>query len=333
LHEKLEIRKMSIFYIIAGFLLLVVGGDYLVKSSVGLSFKFNLSKLVIGMTVVSFATSAPELLVSLQAAIDNSADLALGNVIGSNIANIALVLGLTAMISIIGIDKSFYKINWPGMMFFSAILYIFMKTDLYISRLEGILLFTALVLFIVYMIWEARREHLDKEIITDLDDEIDGDLEKAGYPKILGWLAIGAVALYFGSEFLVTGSKDIALNLGISERTIGLSIVAIGTSVPELAASIIAALKGEKAISLGNLIGSNIFNIGSVIGLTAIISPLKVDPKMLESDIYWMIGVAFVLLPLSFIPKFHQISRYKGLLLFLSYIVFMYLLFLKMNGN
>ncbi len=322
---------MSIFYIIAGFLLLIVGGDYLVKASVGLSFKFNLSKLIIGMTVVSFATSAPELLVSLQAAVDGSADLALGNVIGSNIANIALVLGITAMISIIGVDKSFYKINWPGMMLFSFVLFYFMKNDLLLSRVEGAILFIGLILFIIYMIWEARREHLDTEIVSDLDDEIDGDLEKAGYPKILGWLAIGAVALYFGSEFLVTGAKDIALNLGISERTIGLSVVAIGTSVPELAASIIAALKGEKAISLGNLLGSNIFNIGSVLGLTAMITPLKVDPQMLQNDIYWMIGVAFILLPLSFIPKFHQISRYKGLLLFMSYLVFMYLLFLKMS--
>lgn len=329
--KKIEIR-MSIFYIIAGFLLLIVGGDFLVKASVGLSFKFKLSKLIIGMTVVSFATSAPELLVSLQAAIDGSAKLALGNVIGSNIANIALVLGLTAMIAIIKVDKSFYKINWPGMMVFSILLYVFIKTDLFISRMEGIILFLGLILFIIYMIWEARREHIDQEVVADLDDELDGDLEKAGYSKIFGWLLIGAVALYFGSEFLVSGAKDIALNLGISERAIGLSVVAIGTSVPELAASIIAALKGEKAISLGNLIGSNIFNIGSVIGLTAIIRPLKVDPKMLGNDIYWMIGVAFVLLPLSFIPKFHQISRYKGFLLFLSYILFMYLLFLKMNN-
>jgi cation:H+ antiporter len=318
-------ERMSVFYIILGFILLVVGGDFLVKSSVGLSFKFNLSKLIIGMTVVSFATSAPELIVSLKAALNGSTDMALSNVIGSNVANIALVLGLTAMVAVIYVDKSFYKLNWPAMMFFSALLFWFLKNDLFLSRNEGIILFISLIAFVYYMIWEARRNK--EEIVTDLDDEIDGDLENAGYKKIFLWLALGAVALYFGSEFLVKGAKEVARSLQISEGVIGLTVVAIGTSVPELAASIIAAIKGEKAISLGNLIGSNIFNIGSVLGLTAIIHPLKVNPKILESDIFWMIGIAFILLPLSFLPIKGKISRYKGLMLFVTYIIFIYMAF------
>ncbi|HIE44667.1 MAG TPA: calcium/sodium antiporter [Flavobacteriaceae bacterium] len=316
---------MSIFYIIAGFLLLVAGGDFLVKSSVGLSFKFNLSKLIIGMTVVSFATSAPELIVSLKAALNGSTDMALSNVIGSNVANIALVLGLTAMVSVIFVDKSFYRLNWPAMVFFSVLLFWFLKNDLFLSRAEGVILFVLLIIFIYYMIWDARKNKT--ETVTNLDDDIDDDLEKASYKKIFIWLVIGAAALYFGSEFLVKGAKEIARNLQISEGVIGLTVVAIGTSVPELAASLIAALKGEKAISLGNLIGSNIFNIGSVLGLTAIINPLKVNSKILESDIYWMLGVALILLPLSFLPKRHKLSRYKGLLLFVAYILFIYLAF------
>ena len=316
---------MSIFYVLVGFLLLVFGGDYLVKSSVGLSFKFNLSKLIIGMTVVSFATSAPELIVSLSAALNGSTDMALSNVIGSNIANIALVLGLTTIISAIHVDKSFFKLNWPVMLFFSLILFWFLKNDLLLSRIEGIILFTLLLVFIVYMIWEARKNK--EEIVTDLDDEIDGDLEKASYSKIFLWLILGAAALFFGSKYLVLGAKDIAQSLGISEGVIGLTVVAIGTSVPELAASIIAALKGEKAISLGNLIGSNIFNIGSVLGLTAIISPLKVNPIVLEKDIYWMLGIAFILLPLSLAPKKYKISKLKGSILFITYIIFIYLAF------
>lgn len=316
---------MSIFYIIAGFLLLVAGGDFLVKSSVGLSFKFNLSKLIIGMTVVSFATSAPELIVSLKAALNGSTDMALSNVIGSNVANIALVLGLTAMVSVIFVDKSFYRLNWPAMVFFSVLLFWFLKNDLFLSRAEGVILFVLLIIFIYYMIWDARKNKT--ETVTNLDDDIDDDLEKASYKKIFIWLVIGAAALYFGSEFLVKGAKEIARSLQISEGVIGLTVVAIGTSVPELAASLIAALKGEKAISLGNLIGSNIFNIGSVLGLTAIINPLKVNPKILESDIYWMLGVALILLPLSFLPKRHKLSRYKGLLLFVAYILFIYLAF------
>jgi len=316
---------MSIFYIIAGFLLLVAGGDFLVKSSVGLSFKFNLSKLIIGMTVVSFATSAPELIVSLKAALNGSTDMALSNVIGSNVANIALVLGLTAMVSVIFVDKSFYRLNWPAMVFFSVLLFWFLKNDLFLSRAEGVILFVLLIIFIYYMIWDARKNKT--ETVTNLDDDIDDDLEKASYKKIFIWLVIGAAALYFGSEFLVKGAKEIARSLQISEGVIGLTVVAIGTSVPELAASLIAALKGEKAISLGNLIGSNIFNIGSVLGLTAIINPLKVNSKILESDIYWMLGVALILLPLSFLPKRHKLSRYKGLLLFVAYILFIYLAF------
>ncbi len=321
---------MSVFYILVGFLLLVFGGDFLVKSSVGLSFKFNLSKLIIGMTVVSFATSAPELIVSLKAALSGSADMALSNVIGSNIANIALVLGLTAMVAVIYVDKSFYRLNWPAMLFFSLLLFWFLKNDLFLSRIEGIILFTLLIAFVYYMIWEAKKHKV--EAVTDLDDEIDGDLEQAGYGKIFLWLAFGAAALYFGSEFLVKGAKEVAQSLGISEGVIGLTVVAIGTSVPELAASIIAAIKGEKAISLGNLIGSNIFNIGSVLGLTAIIKPLKVNPIILQRDIYWMLGIAFVLLPLSLIPKKYKISRYKGMLLFIAYIVFIYMAFKTTQG-
>jgi len=314
---------MSIFYILIGFVLLVLGGGYLVKSSVGLSFKFNLSKMIIGMTVVSFATSAPELIVSLSAALNGSTDMALSNVIGSNVANIALVLGVTSLISAISVDKSFFKMNWPVMMFFSFILFWFLKNDLLLSSVEGIVLFALLIIFIVYMIWDAKN---NKEVIS-VDDEVDDELAKAGYGKIFVWLGLGAVALYFGSDFLVKGAKDIASSLGVSEGVIGLTVVAIGTSVPELAASIIAALKGEKAISLGNLIGSNIFNIGSVLGLTAIISPLKVNPLVLQNDIYWMLGVAFILLPISFIPKKYQIGKLKGSMLFIGYAVFIYLAF------
>jgi len=313
---------MSVFYIIVGFILLVIGGEFLVRSSVGLSFKLNLSKLIIGMTVVSFATSAPELLVSLQAALDGSPDLALGNVIGSNIANIALVLGITAIISPLMVDKNFYKMNWPVMMVFSIILYYFLRNDFVLNRIEGTILFVALISFVYIMIAKAKKDK------TEEVEGIDDALMETSYIKIFIWLLIGAAALYFGSEFLVSGSKEIATKLGVSERVIGLSIVAIGTSVPELAASVIAALKGEKAISLGNLIGSNIFNIASVLGLTAILKPIQViDKGILTKDIFWMLGIAAILIPLVFLPKKFEISRLKGLVLLLGYIIFIYLSF------
>ncbi len=313
---------MSILLIILGFLLLVLGGEFLVRSSVGLSFKLNLSKLVIGMTVVSFATSAPELLVSLQAALNGSEDLALGNVIGSNIANIALVLGITAIITPLVVGTDFYKMNWPAMMIFSIVLYFFLKNDLVLSRLEGIILFVGLIAFIILMIVKAK---IDKTIKVE---EVDEALMETSYAKIFIWLVIGAVALYFGADFLVDGSKEIALNLGISERVIGLSVVAVGTSIPELAASIIAAKRGEKAISLGNLIGSNIFNIGSVLGLTAMIKPIQViDKGIITKDIFWMIAIAAILIPLVLLPKKYKISRLKGILLLSVYIIFLYIEF------
>lgn len=307
--------------IIVGFMLLVIGGEFLVRSSVALSFKLKLSKLVIGMTVVSFATSAPELLVSLNAALDGSPDLALGNVVGSNIANIALVLGLTAIISPIVVDKNFYKMNWPAMMIISLLFYYFLINDNVISQFEGIYLLGFLVIFVYIMISKARK---DKVVAVD---DVDDTLQDVSYFKIFFWLLIGGSALYFGSSWLVDGAKEIALNLGVSEGVIGATVIAVGTSIPELSASIIAALKGEKAISLGNLIGSNIFNIGSVIGLTAIITPIKAVELDMMTNVYWMLGIIALLIPLVFTPKKFEISRMKGLLLLAIYIAFIYMVF------
>ena len=312
---------MSIFYVITGLLLLVLGGELLVKSAIGLSLKFNISKMVIGMTVVSFATSVPELLVSLQAALDGSPAIAINNVIGSNIANIGLVLGITAMMGPIVVRKDFYKLNWPVMMFFSIVLYYFLWNDTLLSQREGFLLLGGLLVFLVVLIRKARQEEISLE-------EIDATLAEIGFPKIITWLLIGGVALYFGSEFLVDGAKYIAKNLGVSEGVISITMIAIGTSVPELAASIIAAMKGEKAISLGNLIGSNIFNIGSVLGITALIKEIPVtEPQILARDIFWMLGFAASLIPLVFIPKRFVLSRFKGIVLFLGYGLFIYLVF------
>ncbi|MBD0832110.1 calcium/sodium antiporter [Aestuariibaculum sediminum] len=311
---------MSIVLVLLGFALLVVGGEFLVRSSVALSFKFNISKMVIGMTVVSFATSAPELLVSLQAALSGSSAIAINNVVGSNIANIGLVLGCTALVGTIAVDKSFYKLNWPVMMVFSLALYYFLSHDGKLSAIEGVALFVSLLLFLIVLIKYAKKD-------TDVE-EVDEALAIVSNFKVTIWLLIGAVALYFGSEWLVEGAKDVAQSLGVSEAVIGVSLIAIGTSVPELAASIIAAAKQEKAISLGNLIGSNIFNIGSVLGLTAIVKPIEVtEPLILSRDIFWMLGFATVLLPLVFLPKRFEINKMKGLLLVMAYGVFMFLLF------
>ena len=312
---------MSIFYVIIGLILLVVGGEFLVRSSIGLSFKLSISKMVIGMTVVSFATSAPELLVSIQAALDGSPAIALNNVIGSNIANLGLVLGITAIIGPIAVNKDFYKLNWPVLMLFSLVLYYFLWNDAVLTFIEGIILLVGLAVFLFVLIRNARKEEVSVE-------EVDDALASVGYFKIFMWLLIGGIALYFGSVFLVDGAKEIAMNLGVSEGVISITMIAIGTSVPELAASIIAAMKGEKAISLGNLIGSNIFNIASVLGITVLIKEIPVtEPQILSRDIFWMLGFAAVLIPLVFIPKKFILSRFKGIFLFLGYVLFIYIVF------
>ena len=314
---------LSIVYVLIGFVLLVVGGEYLVRSSVALSFRLNLSKMVIGLTVVSFATSAPELLVSLQAALDGLSDISLGNVVGSNIANIGLVLGITAMIGPLFIDRDFYKFNWPIMMLLSVVLYLFLINDFILSRTEGIALFLALILYMIFLI---RRSRKFADAVTE---EVDDALQMTSSFKIAIWLLIGAAALYFGSELLVSGAENIAIQFGVSEGVIAVTLIAVGTSVPELAASVIAALKQEKAISLGNLIGSNIFNIASVLGLTSIIQPIVVkDEALMSVNIFWMLGFALVLLPLAFIPKTMVIGKIKGFVIFAAYAIFVAMVFI-----
>lgn len=313
---------MSLLWVTLGFILLVVGGEFLVRSSVALSFKFNVSKMVIGMTVVSFATSAPELLVSLKAALIGSPAMAINNVVGSNIANIGLVLGITALVGAITVDKSFYKLNWPVMMIFSLVLYVFLKNDNTLTAFEGMLLFLGLILFLFLLIRKAKKD-------VNVED-IDESLAIVSNFKIIIWLLIGAAALKFGSDWLVEGARDIAISIGVSDAVIGVSLVAIGTSVPELAASVIAAAKQEKALSLGNLIGSNIFNIASVLGLTAMIKPIVIpanEPQILSNDIFWMLGFAAILLPMIFMKKRLQISRIKGFFLVFAYGIFMFLVF------
>ncbi|PTX59477.1 cation:H+ antiporter [Kordia periserrulae] len=313
----------NILYVLGGLVLLVLGGEFLVRASVGLSFKLNISKMVIGLTVVSFATSAPELLVSVNAAINNSPAIAINNVIGSNIANIGLVLGITAIIGPLAVNNTFYKLTWPSLMFFSLLIYLFLWTDMTLARWEGILLILGLIVFLIILIRSARKNKDEIDI-----EDVDAIAGTISYAKIFLWLVLGGAALYFGSEFLVDGAKEIARSLDVSEGVISITMIAIGTSVPELAASVIAAAKKEKAISLGNLIGSNIFNIASVLGLTSIITEIPViEPQILSRDIFWMLGFAFILYPFAYVPKKFGIDRYEGILLFLAYAFFIYTVF------
>ena len=306
---------------LVGFVLLVVGGDFLVRASVALSLKFNISKMVIGLTVVSFATSLPELLVSLNAALNGSPSIAINNVVGSNVANIGLVLGITALIGAIYVNKTFYKFNWPVLMLFSLALYYFLSNDNQLAALEGAVLFVALILFVIIVLKTSK--------LTEKDDSIDV-LSLVSTFKITVWLLIGGISLYFGSDWLVKGAVVIAKEIGVSEAVISVSIIAVGTSIPELAASVMAVVRNEKYISLGNLIGSNIFNIGSVLGLTAMVKPIVFDdPLIVSRDLIWMLIFAAILLPFSLILKRNEIRKTEGFALVFVYGVFIYTVFVS----
>ena len=312
---------MDVVLMLLGFVLLVVGGDFLVRASVALSLKLNISKMVIGLTVVSFATSLPELLVSLNAALNGSPSIAINTVVGSNIANIGLVLGITALIGTIYVDKTFYRFHWPALMLFSILFYYFLSNDNQLTAIEGAILFTGLIVFVILV--------LKKSSDADPDVSIDALTVVSNF-KIVIWLLIGGVALYFGSDWLVKGAVVIAKELGVSEAVISISILAVGTSVPELAASVMAVVRNEKAISLGNLIGSNIFNIGSVLGLTAMIKPLVVEDSLIISrDLIWMLVFAAVLLPFALLLKRHELKKTEGFAMVFMYGIFIYLVFIS----
>ena len=307
---------MNFLLIFGGFILLILGGNWLLKSAVSISLRLQIPKIVIGMTVVSFATSAPELIVSIKSALEGYPDLAIGNVIGSNIANLGLVLGITLLIAKIDVQKSFYTTDWPVMMIASFLLFFFLYNDHVISSTEGIILFSFLAVFLIYLL------RFQKQAVVD---EMPEDDEALSNYKTALFLIIGGVGLWGGSELLINGATHLAKDFGVSERIIGITVVSVGTSIPELAASIIAVIKKEKAISIGNLIGSNVFNILAVLGITSMITPINIkDPALYTNDIYWMLGISFSLFLFVFMPKKMRLERKSGVILLIAYAIFLY---------
>ena len=281
----------------------------LVKSSAALASKLNVSPFLIGITVVSFGTSAPELLVSLNAALQGSTGIAMGNVIGSNIANIALVLGLTILIRPINLESKRYLFSWLIMLVSSVMFYGF-SMDGVIDPIDGLFFIAGLILFISLSI-RYRHSSIDEEEIE----------ERINTRLIPLYFILGAVGLYFGSEFLVANSVLIAKYFGLSEFVIGITIVALGTSLPELVTSVIAILKGQSSISIGNLIGSNIFNVFAVLGITSLVRPLDADTNLLVSDLPIMLGVTLLLGLFLFISR--KLRRIEGVLLISIYLIYL----------
>ena len=292
--------------------------EILLKAAVSISLRFGIPKLLIGMTVVSLATSAPELIVSIKSAIKGSPDLAISNVLGSNIANLGLVLGITILFSPINISKSVYKKEWPIMMF-SAIYFLIVILDGIISKIEGGILVCFLVITISALI--KLRDKSEVELENSSEDS---------FLKSLIVLFFGGLFLYYGSEWFIDGAIMLADSFGISERIIGITVVSVGTSIPELVTSLVAVLNKEKSISLGNLLGSNIFNVFAVLGITSLVTPLSVlDKSIINYDIYVMLFFAAMILPLIFFPKKLVLGRKEGVIILLFYTVYIYQLFLN----
>tara|TARA_B100000780_G_scaffold172096_1_gene120489 strand:- start:5342 stop:6283 length:942 start_codon:yes stop_codon:yes gene_type:complete len=305
----------SIYLLSAGLIVLVLGANLLLKSAVSISLKFNVPRLLIGLTVVSLATSAPELIISIKSALIGSSDLAISNVVGSNIANLGLVLGLTILFSPINISKDIYKYDWPIMMF-SAVYFFIIISDKIISNLEGVILIVLLIITISFLI---KKQHSSEE---DVDLEVN---PVESMSQSILFLIVGGIFLYLGSDWFILGAIDLANSFGVSERIIGITVVSIGTSIPELATSMVAIVKKEKGISIGNLLGSNIFNVFAVLGITSIISPLIVnDLNIINFDIYVMLFFSAIIFPLIFFPKKFVLGRVEGFVILSAYVGYIY---------
>lgn len=303
---------MTVLFFIAGLGLLVLGAEWLVRGASRLAAKVGISPLVIGLTVVAFGTSSPEMAVSVQSSFAGQADIAVGNVVGSNIFNVLFILGISAIITPLIVQQQLIRLDVPIMIGLSMLVYV-MSLDGLIGRLEGIVLFIGIIAYTVFLIVESRKEN--KAVADEYTQEYADKKETGWKPWVIniGLVVLGLVLLVQGSNWLVDSSIQIARAFGLSELIIGLTIVAAGTSMPEVATSITAAIKGERDIAVGNVVGSNIFNILAVLGLTATVSPgggIPVSAAAEAFDIPVMLAVAFMCLPVFFTGN--TIDRWEG---------------------
>ena len=323
----------EILLILPGLVLLIAGGEWLVRGASRLAAALGVSPIVIGLSVVAFGTSAPELAVSVLSAFKGQPDIAVGNVVGSNIVNILLILGLSAVVAPLAIHFRLIKFEVPFMIFVS-LLFLGLCYDGKLSRLDGVVL---VVIFVGYLYWMGRTAREEPEMQEELKEELQEyeQFVRIAKPSVgafamMGLLIVGGLAgLVVGSEWLIRGAVSLARALGVSELVIGLTIVAAGTSLPELATSVIASLRGERDISVGNVVGSNIFNILSVLGISTVVSPqgLSVAPAVLHFDGWVMLAVAIACLPVFF--NGFEINRWEGALFVGYYIAYVTYLVLK----
>jgi cation:H+ antiporter len=304
-------------YLLVGLAVLILSGNWLVTGSVQIARHFKISTLVVGLTIVAFGTSAPEMFISVGAALKGVHDIALGNVIGSNIANIGCILAIVVIISPIKIRNKSIGIDYLVMFLMIVLLFIFGFNGR-ISLFEGIILVLLLLTYIIWSVVKSRKSVDSKKI------------EPAAIKPIFAALMILAsvAGLYFSSEWFVEGARRIAVQWGVSDRVIAVSIVAVGTSMPELISSLIAAIRKETDLSIGNIIGSNIFNIAGVLGVTAVVRPIIIgNHSLFISDMIWLFGISIVLLLVMLPLSRGKINRWEGCLMLLIYAVYMFILF------
>ena len=299
----------QVFFLVLGFVLLVKGADWFVEGAASIADKFGIPQIVIGLTIVAMGTSAPEAAVSLSAAFKGSAEITIGNIVGSNILNIFIILGLTAVIRTVFVQRTtiFYEI--PMMIGITVILAFMGLQNHVVGRIEGVILMVCMGIYMMYLLRLAKRGTIENE-------ELEKYAEKQPMGKLLVLVVIGMAAIVWGSDIAVEAATAIARIFGMSERFIGLTIVALGTSLPELVTSVTAAMKGNSDIAVGNIVGSNLFNIMFVVGLTAIITPVVYDPAF-KVDSFVAVGAA-VLLWLCVFRK-QTLNRLHGIIMLACY--------------
>ncbi len=316
---------LSIFLIIIGFALLVKGADFLVEGSSSIAKKFHIPEIIIGLTIVSIGTSMPELFVSLTSALEGHSDMSMGNVIGSNIANLLLILGLSTVIRPIKFQKETRLIEMPMCLILTIIFMIFCNTGEGISKIEAIILLILFILFIVYTIIMGKKgEQFDKEgTIIELQTEDN----KISVLKSIIFIILGIIGLKVGGDLTVDNALIVARHFNISEKIISLTILAIGTSLPELVTSVTAAIKGNSDIAIGNIIGSNIFNMLLIIGVSAFINPILYNTSYNLEMVILILGILLLSL-FPIIPPKNQMNRLNGLIYLIMYVVYMVILFI-----
>ncbi|MEP2776041.1 MAG: calcium/sodium antiporter [Luteolibacter sp.] len=320
---------LAIIFLIIGLVLLVFAADYLVKGAASIAAAVGVSPLVVGLTVVAFGTSAPELAVSVAAAFKGQADIAVGNVVGSNIFNILVVVGVSALIIPLVVHRQLIRLDLPVMIFLSGLLYV-VSMDGLISRFDGIILFALAIAYVGLLVWESK--HGGKAPgMDELEELIEGGDPK--WAKNIFLIVIGIAGLTGGSHLLVKGAVEIATYFGVSQLVIGLTIISVGTSLPEVATSVMAAIKGERDIAIGNVVGSNIFNIVTVLGLASIVSPngIGVAREALDFDMLFMIAIAVASFPVFFLG--YRVGRINGFFFVAFYVAYVFYLLLQSTGS